>query len=121
MHYKQIAEQPTTYVVVFEAGDELAAGLKELASELTLASSSFKAIGALSSVKLGWFNWKTKKYDTSVTLEEQLELVSLIGDIALKDGQHQVHAHVVVAKFDGTANGGNIWRKLTSAQPASWL
>jgi hypothetical protein len=79
MHYKQIAEEPITYVV-FETGDELAARLKQLASELTLASSGFTAIGALSSVKLGWFDWKTKKYDTSVTLDEQLELVSLAGD-----------------------------------------
>ncbi len=53
MHYKQIAEEPKTNVVIFETGDELAAGLKQLASELKLASSSFKAIGALSSVQLG--------------------------------------------------------------------
>lgn len=108
MHYKQIAEEPKTYIVIFETGDELAAGLKQLASELKLVSSSFKAIGALSSVQLGWFNWETKKYDTSVILKEQMELVSLIGDIALKDGQPQVHAHVVVAKSDGTAHGGHL-------------
>ncbi len=108
MRYKEIAKEPKTYVVVFETGDELATGSKQLASELKLASSSFKAIGALSSVKLGWFNWKSKKYDTSVTLEEQTELVSLIGDIALKHGQPQVHAHVVVAKSDGSAHGGHL-------------
>ena len=56
MHYSQIEKEPRTYVIVFETGDELAAGLRQLADGLHLASSSFKAIGALSSVKLGWLN-----------------------------------------------------------------
>jgi predicted DNA-binding protein with PD1-like motif len=49
-----------------------------------LAGSSFKAIGALSYAKLGRLNWETKQYDPACVLSEQLELLSLIGDIALK-------------------------------------
>lgn len=108
MRYKIVDQEPRTYVVVFETGDELASGLKKLATELKLADSSFKAIGALSSVKLGWFNWETKQYESSVLLNEQVELLSLIGDIALFDGEPQVHAHVVVGKADGTAHGGHL-------------
>lgn|ERR1035441_4979545 len=108
MRFRLVERQPKTFVVIFETGDEIAEGLKRFAIEQKLAGSSFKAIGALSSVKLGWFNWETKKYQTSVDLAEQLELLSLIGDIALKDGEPQVHAHVVVAKSDGTALGGHL-------------
>jgi predicted DNA-binding protein with PD1-like motif len=86
MRYKLVDEKPKTFVLVFETNDELARGLKEFASEQKLASASFKAIGALSSVKLGWLNWKTKQYEPSVSLDEQVELLSLIGDVALKDG-----------------------------------
>ena len=108
MRFRLVERQPKTFVVIFETGDEIAEGLKRFAIEQKLAGSSFKAIGALSSVKLGWFNWETKKYQTSVDLAEQVELLSLIGDIALKDGEPQVHAHVVVAKSDGTALGGHL-------------
>jgi predicted DNA-binding protein with PD1-like motif len=108
MRYKAIDQNPRTYVLIFDAGDELAEGLKEFAQSQKLAGSSFKAIGALQSVKLGWFNWETKKYETAVHLEEQVELLSLIGDIALKDGKPQVHAHVVVGRRDGTAHGGHL-------------
>ena len=108
MQYKLLEEHPKTYVLIFDTGDELAAGLKRFASQQEISGSSFKAIGALSSVKLGWFNWKTKKYETSVALDEQLELLSLIGDIAQQDGEPQVHAHVVVGKSDGTAHGGHL-------------
>jgi uncharacterized protein len=108
MHYRLLEETPKTYAIVFETGDELATGLKRFAQEQSLASSSFTAIGAFSSVKLGWFNWETKKYQRSVDLDEQVELLSLIGDIALQDGEPQVHAHVVVGKSDGTAHGGHL-------------
>lgn len=112
MRFRRLAENPQTYVVIFETGDELAAGLKRFAVDQKLAGSSFKAIGALSQVRLGWFDWETKQYRQSVVLDEQVELVSLIGDIALKDGQPQVHAHVVIARQDGTAHGGHLMEAL---------
>ena len=112
MQFKLLEHQPKTYALVFETGEELVSGLKQFASDQKLSGSSFKAIGALASVKLGWFNWETKKYQTCVDLEEQVELLSLIGDIALKDGEPQVHAHVVIGKSDGTAHGGHL-RKAT--------
>jgi predicted DNA-binding protein with PD1-like motif len=108
MRHTIIDEKPKTYVLVFETGDELAEGLLTFVTEQRLAGASFKAIGALSSVHLGWFNWETKKYEESVVLDEQLELLSLIGDVALKDGQPQVHAHAIVGKADGSAHGGHL-------------
>jgi len=103
---KLIQKQPQTYVLVFETGDEIANTLKQFANEQELTGSSFKAIGALSDVKLGWFNWETKKYETATEIKEQVEVLSLIGDIALHDGKPEVHAHIVVGKKDGTAHGG---------------
>jgi len=85
VHYKLVDEKPKTFVLVFETNDELARGLRDFASEQKLASASFKAIGALSSVRLGWLNWETKQYEQSAFLGEQVELLSLIGDVALKD------------------------------------
>jgi len=108
MRHKLLNQQPRTWVLVFDTGEELASGLKSFAKAEKLSGSSFKAIGALSAVKLGYFNWETKKYQTSVDLQEQVELLSLIGDIAMKDGQPQVHAHVVIGRADGTARGGHL-------------
>jgi uncharacterized protein len=49
-----------------------------------------------------------KRYEPSVTLDEQVELLSLIGDVALKDGEPVVHAHAVIGKKDGTAHGDHL-------------
>lgn len=73
-----------------------------------MSAASFKAVGALSSVRLGWFSWESKKYEPSVTLDEQVELLSLIGDIALYRSNPAVHAHAVISKKDGTAHGGHL-------------
>lgn len=108
MRSKRVAEDPTTLVVILDTGDEVLASLKSVAQTEHLAGSSFKAIGALSQVELGWFNWETKKYQTATKLQEQVELLSLIGDIALKDGEPQVHAHLVIGRQDGSAHGGHL-------------
>ncbi len=108
MRWKQIEDKPKVFALIFATGDEIAGVLQQFAKERGLGGSSFKAIGALSYAKLGWFNWETKKYEPASVLNEQVELLSLIGDIALKDGQPQVHAHAVVGRRDGTAHGGHL-------------
>jgi len=108
MKVRQIDQSPKTCVIVFQTGDDLAKGLSKFAEEQQLSAASFKAVGALSSVRLGWFNWESKKYEPSVTLDEQIELLSLIGDVALKDNRPVVHAHAVIGKRDGTALGGHL-------------
>ena len=108
MKSRQIDESPKTFILIFESGDELAEGLLQFAKQQKLSAASFKAVGALSAVRLGWFSWESKKYEPSVTLDEQVELLSLIGDVALKDGEPAVHAHAVIGRKDGTAHGGHL-------------
>jgi predicted DNA-binding protein with PD1-like motif len=106
--FKQIDEASKTFVLVFQTGDELMSGLKKFAEERELPGASFTALGGLSSARMAWFNWENKRYEPSVTIDEQVELLSLIGTIALKDGERVVHAHACVGKKDGTAHGGHL-------------
>jgi uncharacterized protein len=39
---------------------------------------------------------------------EQVELLSLAGDVALSDGEPVIHAHVVVGCRDTTTRGGHL-------------
>ncbi|PYM21298.1 MAG: hypothetical protein DMD81_00065 [Candidatus Rokuibacteriota bacterium] len=43
-----------------------------------------------------------------IPIREQVEVLSLVGDIALGEDGPTVHAHVVVGKRDGTAHGGHL-------------
>ena len=107
MKWQILDGQPATYAVVFETGDEVTAGLKAFAAEHELKAAHFTAIGAFQDVTLGYFNWEKKQYQR-IPLREQVEVLSLIGDVALDKDAPAVHAHVVVGKSDGTAHGGHL-------------
>ena len=96
-----------TFALVFDTGDEVVSGLLGFAKNHHLNGSHFTAIGAFSDVVVGYFDWETKEYKR-IPLPEQVEVLSLVGDIALNQGEPQVHAHVVVGKADGTAHGGHL-------------
>lgn len=110
MRYRRVDDAPATYVVVMETGDELAGELSRFASAEGILGASFTAVGALSEVELDWFDWESKEYRPSVDLAEQVEIVSMIGDIAEDEGRPQLHAHLAIARSDGTVHGGHLRR-----------
>ncbi|HEY3861540.1 MAG TPA: PPC domain-containing DNA-binding protein [Verrucomicrobiae bacterium] len=107
MKTKWISQNPRTLAIVFDAGDEVMAGLAKAACEYKLAASQFTAIGAFQSVTLGFFDLAKKDYRKTV-VGEQVEALSLIGDICLKDSEPQIHAHAVVGLADATTRGGHL-------------
>jgi len=107
MQSRMIDTQPNTYAVIFAAGDEVTAGLAAFAQERHLSASHFTAIGGFQEVTLGYFDWDKKEYKP-IAVREQVEVLSLIGDIALDKGVSKVHAHVIIGKSDGTAHGGHL-------------
>jgi uncharacterized protein len=101
------SRQERTFALIFDTGDEVITGLNTFAQEHSLNACHFTAIGAFSDLTVGFFDWEKKAYQR-IPINEQVEVLSLVGDIALKDGQPTVHAHVVVGKAIGTAHGGHL-------------
>jgi predicted DNA-binding protein with PD1-like motif len=96
-----------TYALVLETGEEVVSSLLQFATENELTASHFTAIGALSDVTLGYFNLNKKDYKR-IPLAEQVEVLSLVGNVAINQGKPRIHAHIVVGKSDGTAHGGHL-------------
>jgi hypothetical protein len=96
-----------TYAIVFNRGDEVVEGLLSFAREEKVQASHFTAIGALSDVTLGYFNWTKKTFD-KISIQEQVEVLSLVGNIVFDNGNPKLHAHVVIGKSNGTAHGGHL-------------
>jgi predicted DNA-binding protein with PD1-like motif len=96
-----------TWAVVFETGDEAAAGLDEFARAESLDAARFTAIGGFSRATLGYFDVATSRYQP-IAVDEQVEVLSLLGDIARGDEGPVVHAHVVVGTSTGEARGGHL-------------
>ena len=97
-----------TFALVFDTGEEVVAGLRQFARDHRLTGAHLTAIGAFERVTLGFFD-VTKKDYTRIAIREQVELMSLVGNIAQDDkGDPKLHAHVVVGKSDGSAHGGHL-------------
>lgn len=97
-----------TFVVVLGTGDEAFASLARFAREQSLTAAQITAIGAFSSAVLGYFDWDGKKYKR-IPVKEQVEVISLLGDVALDpQGEPALHAHVVLGRSDGSTLGGHL-------------
>ena len=94
-------------VLVFETGDEVISTLTKFAKDHRITAAHFTAIGAFSDAGIGYFDWQQKDYVNN-PVNEQVEVVSLIGDITLADGKPKVHAHVVLGRSTGAAMGGHL-------------
>jgi uncharacterized protein len=100
--------EPTKhYAVIFYQGDEAFSGLLEFAEKYHVTSAHFTAIGALNGATVGWFDPQRKMYK-KIPIEGQVEVISMIGDIALYQGKPVVHTHMVVGTSDGTTRGGHV-------------
>lgn len=109
MQVKQLSDSngQKDYAVIFRPGDEPYAGLTQFAQQYHVQSAHFTAIGGFHDAKLAWFD-EGKKMFRVIPVDQQVEVASLIGDIALLDGKPQVHMHCVVTLPDGTTRGGHI-------------
>jgi len=99
--------EPRTWALIFAKGDEVIRELTAFAKQHQLAGAHFTAIGAFSEATLGFFDRARKDY-TKIQVREQVEVLSLVGDVARQDGEPKAHAHVVVGKRDGSAHGGHL-------------
>jgi hypothetical protein len=95
MKSKCVAQEANqrTLVLILASGEEAFASISRFAEQEKLDGAALTALGAFERAKLGWFDPKEKKYH-SIPVEEQSEVLSLIGDIATGD--------------DGTTRGGHL-------------
>ena len=110
MQVKLLKDTPEekVYVVVFLKGDEALSGLTDFAAKYKITDAHFTGIGAISSATTAWLNLDKKMYRPTVT-NEQVEVLSLVGDIAAYNGKPVVHMHAVLGHRDGTTTGGHVW------------
>ncbi|MDP0501778.1 MAG: DNA-binding protein [Verrucomicrobiota bacterium JB022] len=97
----------TTYVLVFETGEAVMEKLAAFVAKEGIVSARFHGIGAFSEAGLRFFNTDHLEY-IDIPVHEQVELLSLTGTIASRDGKAQLHAHAILGKPDGQCIGGHL-------------
>jgi uncharacterized protein len=101
----------SVHALILETDDEVMASLRGFAEKAGIRAGRFTGIGAFRSATLAYFDWESKKY-IELPIDEQVEVLVLTGDIALKDGKPEPHVHVVLGRRDGSTRGGHLHRAI---------
>ena len=111
MHHKLLHEHEgqRTFAVILETGEETMETLKRFIGDEKVSAAQITAIGAFSRATLAFFDWESKDY-LRKEIDEQVEVASLIGDVALApDGEPALHIHVVLGRRDTSALAGHLF------------
>jgi predicted DNA-binding protein with PD1-like motif len=100
-------DPPLTWALALATGDEVTETLGRFVRENGIAAASITAIGAFERAVLGYFDWQTKQY-RKIPVEQQVEVLSLLGDVALAEAGPSLHLHAVLGKSDGSVVGGHL-------------
>jgi predicted DNA-binding protein with PD1-like motif len=97
-----------TWLLVLESGEEVKTLLEKFATDEEIETASFIALGAFQRDRLGYFEWEKKAYK-EIPVEEQVEVITLAGDIVRDEsGKPSLHAHTVLGRSDGSTRGGHL-------------
>ncbi len=97
-----------TYRVNMVKGDEIISGLLEFAEKNHIKNGHFTGLGAIDKATLR-FSDPVNKTSKKTEINEEAEVVSLVGSIAMaNDGKSAVHAHTVLGMSDGSTRGGHL-------------
>ena len=97
-----------TFVVTLHPGEEVIKELGDFTLAHDIETAAFNAIGGFQGFTLGFFNLETRGFDEIPFHEDQVEVLSLSGEITRVDGKPNVHGHTVLGRRDGTTRGGHL-------------
>lgn len=89
MNYKRI---DNVYVVKLEIGDEIVESLTELCKKENITAGTIQGLGAVDEIDIGYYSMQDKVYHTA-TYNKQLEMITLNGNISVKESLPYLHLH----------------------------
>lgn len=117
MRFQQFGDR---YIVRLEEGEPALATLKQLLISEDVGFASLSAAGAVQHVTLAFWNAETRAYEDR-EFNEQMEVVSFLGNASLKDGAPHLHIHGVFSRHDFSTVGGHVKEMTVRPTLEVWL
>jgi len=96
-----------TFVGQLPYGADLYDGLTQIVQKENIRLGRIQGIGATTHAKVAFFDQNTKVYNP-IEFPGRLEILSLSGNVSIRDGKPFVHAHLVLSDPQGKAVGGHL-------------
>jgi hypothetical protein len=117
MHYQRFGDR---YQLRFAGGERLMEGLLRFLAAQDIGYATMTGLGALNRATVSYWNSTAQQYEAH-EIDEQVELVSLIGNVTLKDGAPFVHAHVTLGRRDLSMLGGHFNEAVVHPNVELWI
>lgn len=92
---------------VFDVNDDVLAALQQLCERENVTSAELRGIGGFRTATVAFYNLETKTYEP-IAVDEQVEVLSFLGNVAEYQGKAKIHAHCVLGHRDGRTTGGHL-------------
>ena len=96
-----------TIVGQIEKGSDLYSSITRIAREHNLTMGRVTGMGAVQRARLAFYDQNAMKY-CEMDLRDPMEIVSLYGNISMKEGQPFAHVHIVLSDDKGNSKGGHL-------------
>ena len=96
------------YLINIDKDEKVVETLTRFCDENGIKNAKLSGIGAVKKTEIGAYDLLKKEY-IKREYSEILELLSLEGNVALKDGQPFIHAHVVLSDHNMQTLGGHLF------------
>jgi len=100
-------ERARRFAAVFELGDDVLAQLQQFCEQERVISATICGIGGFRSATVGYYDMETKRYEP-IEVNEQVEVLSFLGNVTNYNGTPRLHVHCIVGHRDGHATGGHL-------------
>jgi len=103
--YRKVGEK---IFVSLQTGDLINKSLMEISVKENISNAWINGIGAIDSVEVGYMDVVNKKYQKR-NFNDNYKLISLIGNITIKDGVPFVHTHITFSDTEYKVFGGHLF------------
>jgi uncharacterized protein len=88
-------------------GADLLEALTGICAEQGITAGTLQAVGALSAARVAYYHQDTRTYE-ELSFPGHWEILSLLGNVSLRDGATLCHAHIVLGDAKGNTVGGHL-------------
>lgn len=96
-----------TYIIRIDKGEKVLESLTAWCEEHDIRAAHLRGIGAVEFASFGYYDLDAKQYHFT-EYNEMLEVASMQGNVALKEGKPFLHVHAVFSGPDNNARGGHV-------------
>lgn len=111
MRYTRLGD---SWIVRLETGEEIVAAVAAFAADRKIDAGTVMGIGAAYGAVLGHFDRATREYQRG-TFPDETEILSLSGNLAIRQGRPFPHLHATLGRRDFSTVGGHLFEARAGA------